>query len=123
MKYFKFDSLIKKYSSEFKVITFANGYYNDMGDWVKGDELETSLVGAIISFTENKIYRSSGLLTSQDRRLFMLEPIPDALKSSKVIHDNKVYSIESSHDDAKFTGVWLYTLKWVSAFNGEDNHD
>lgn len=123
MRYFNFDSLIKKYSSKFKAITFANGYYNDMGDWVKGDEVETSLMGAIVSFTENKIYRSSGLLTSQDRRLFTLEPIPDALKGSKVIHDNKVYNIESSDDDAKFTGVWSYTLKWVSAFNGEDNHD
>lgn len=118
MKYFNFDSLIKKYSCEFKAITFTNGYYDDLGDWVKGDEIETSLTGAIVSFTESKIYRSSGLLTSQDRRLFMLEPIPDALKSSKVIHDNKVYSIESSEDDANFTGVWSYTLKWVSAFKG-----
>lgn len=121
MKYFNFDNLIKKYSSEFKAITFANGYYNDVGDWVKGDEIETNLKGAIVNFTESKIYRSSGLLTSQDRHLFMLEPIPDALKSSKVIHDNKVYSIETSEDDSIFTGVWAYTLKWVSAFEGGDS--
>lgn len=116
---FNFSRLINKYSSEFKAITLANGYYNDSGDWVKGDETETTVMGAIISFTEDKIYRSSGTLTSNDRRLFTLEPINEALKGSKVIFDGKVYSIEQSRENAKFTGVWAYTLKYVSAFNKE----
>ena len=53
---YNFSRLIKKYRSEFKTITLANGYYNDSGDWVKGDETETVLTGAIINFTEDKIY-------------------------------------------------------------------
>ena len=116
---YNFSRLIKKYRSEFKTITLANGYYNDSGDWVKGDETETVLTGAIINFTEDKIYRSSGTLTSNDRRLFTLEPISDSLKDSKVIFEGKVYSIEQSRENAKFTGVWAYTLKYVSAFNKE----
>lgn len=118
---YNFNRLIKKYSSEFKTITLINGYYNDNGDWVKGDEAETTMTGAIISFTEDKIYRSSGTLTSNDKRLFTLEPINNALKGSKVLYDGKVYSVEQSRDNAKFTGVWAYTLKYVSAFNEGDS--
>lgn len=118
---YNFNRLIKKYSSEFKTITLINGYYNDSGDWVKGDEAETTMTGAIISFTEDKIYRSSGTLTSNDKRLFTLEPINNALKGSKVLYDGKVYSVEQSRDNAKFTGVWAYTLKYVSAFNEGDS--
>ena len=114
---FNFSRLINKYKSEFKTITLASGYYNDAGDWVKGEESEITLTGAVISFTENKIYRSDGTLTTNDKRLFMLSPIDNALKGSKVIYEGNVYNIQDSRDNARFTGVWAYTLKFVSAFN------
>ena len=43
--------------------------------------------GAIISHGDNKIYKSNGTLTAKDKRLFMLEPISEALKGSQVIFD------------------------------------
>lgn len=116
MPYFNFTRLINKYKSEFTAITLADGYYNDAGDWVKGEETETVLQGAVIAFKESKVHRSEGQLTTQDRRLFTLEPIDKALKGSKVIYAGNVYSIEDETENAKFTGVYAYTLKWISAF-------
>lgn len=117
MSYFNFKTLINKYNCEFTLICYSNGYYNDYGDWISGEITETTLNGAIIGFSENKTHRSEGTLTAQDRRLFMLEPIEKALKGSKVIYDNNVFNIEERKENAKFTGVYAYTLKWVSAFN------
>lgn len=117
MPYFNFKALINKYNCNFTLVTHAEGYYNDCGDWIKGEAIETAMNGAIIGFSENKTHRSEGTLTTQDRRLFMLEPIEKALKGSKVIYDNNVFNIEERKENAKFTGVYAYTLKWVSAFN------
>lgn len=115
---YNFSRLINKYKSSFKVIIPANERKLDAkGDWVKGEVTEKVLEGAIISHKESKIYRSEGTLTAMDKRLFMLKPIDKALKGSKVIYENNEYSIEDNTENAKFTGVYAYTLKYVSAFN------
>lgn len=116
MQYFNFSRLIKKYASQFKGITLTDGYYDDAGDWVKACDKETIIQGAVISFKESKIYRSEGTLTTQDKRLFTLEPIETALQGSKIIYEGSMYSLEDCTDNAKFTGVYAYTLKYVSAF-------
>lgn len=120
MQYFNFSRLINKYKSKFKVITLTDGYYNDSGDWVKGDKAETTVQGAIISYKESKVYRSEGTLTAKDKRLFTLEPIKKALQGSKVIYEGNVYSIEDNTENAKFTGAYAYTLKYISAFKEGD---
>lgn len=121
MAYFNFSRLINKYKSEFKAITLSVGGYNDAGDFVKGEATEPQLQGAIIAFKESKVHRSEGTLTAQDRRLFTLEPISEALKGSKVIYEGNVYRIEESTDNAKFTGCYSYLLRWISAFKeGEE---
>lgn len=117
MQYFNFKRLIQKYQSEFKAITLAEGYFNELGDFVKGGKTETVVYGAIISHKESKVYRSEGVLTVNDKRLFMLEPIDKALLSCKAIYDGNVYQIEECTQNAKFTGVYAYTLKYVSAFD------
>lgn len=116
MQYFNFARLINKYKSDFTAITLTDGYYNDAGDWVKGEKGETVLQGAVIAFKESKVYRSEGTLTAQDRRLFTLEPLNKALQGSKVIYGGNVYSIQDCTENAQFTGVYAYTLKWISAF-------
>lgn len=115
MAYFNFSNLITKYKSSFTVITPSEGQWN-AGEWVEGEPSKTILEGAIISFKESKIIRSEGTLTTKDKRLFMLEKIDDALKGSKVIYDDYVYSIEDCTENAKFTNVYAYTLRYVSAF-------
>ena len=116
MRYFDFRRLITKYKSEFKAITLTDGFYNDVGDWVEGSTTETVLYGAVISFKESKIYRSEGTITTKDKRLFTLEAIDTALQGSKAIYEGSLYSIEDNTENAKFTGVYAYTLRYVSAF-------
>lgn len=123
MQYYDFSRLIQKYQTTFTVITVRDGHYDDYGDWVKGVEIKKELQGAIISHRESKIYRSEGNLTAKDKRLFMLEPIENALLHSKVIYDGNEYKIEDNVENAKFTGVYAYTLKHVSAFDEKGGND
>lgn len=116
MSYFNFARLVNRYSSEFKAITLLSGYYNKKGDWVDAETKEVTLSGAIIKHRDSKIYKSNGTLTAKDRALYMLEPISDKLIGSQVVYENDVFSIEDNLENAKFTGVWKYTMKYVSAF-------
>lgn len=116
MSYFNFTRLVNKYKSEFTAITLLSGYYNDKGDWVDAETKEVNLYGAIIKHRDSKIYKSNGTLTAKDRALFMLEPISDSLIGSQVVYEDDVFSIEDNLENAKFTGVYKYTLKYVSAF-------
>lgn len=116
MQYFNFSRLINKYKSDFTCITLAEGYFNDAGDWVKGETVLSNMSGAIISHTDLKIFRSEGTLTEKDKRLFMLKPIDNKLIGAKVIHEGNAYSLNDCLENAKFTGVYVYTLKYISAF-------
>lgn len=123
MQEFDFSGLIDQYSSEFKVITYVEGEIDDRGYISGGTKKEITLNGAIISRGENTVFRSDGTLTAKDKRLFMLTPIDKALLNSKIVYENEVYDIQSSTDNSKFTGVWAYILKFVSAFNDEKDGD
>ena len=116
MRYFDFSRLINKYRSQFSAIIFLEGYYDDKGDWVKGTNEEITVYGAVISHRESKVFRSEGRLTEKDKRLFTLEPISNELQGSQVVYEGNVYSIMDNVENAKFTGVYAYTLKYVSAF-------
>lgn len=117
MKYFNFDALIDKYSVDFTVISTGDGHYDDMGEWVTGTEKTTQMSGAIISLKEDKIYRSEGLLTSNDKQLFMVNPLPKGMIGSTVIYKGNKYKIQETVENSEFTGVWMYVLKHISAFN------
>lgn len=119
MQYYDFSSLIDQYSTDFKVICESEGSYDDNGEYVKGKKIEHTLHGAIMAHSENQIYRSEGKLTSQDRILIMQEPIDRALHGAEVIHLDRRYKIDSELENAEFTGVYQYTLKYVSAFDKE----
>ncbi len=120
MQYFNFSRLINKYKSSFTAITFSGGEYDEKGDFVKGSESDAVIEGAIISFKESKTYRSDGTLTTNDLRLFTLAEIDEALKGGKVVYNGNIYRIEDLTENAKFTGVYSYTLRYISAFGGED---
>jgi hypothetical protein len=117
MQYFNFERLINKYSTEFTLVTPAQQTTNNMGDYVKGEAVKTTMTGAIISIKESKIYRSEGTLTSKDKQLFTLTPIKEPLEGLKVIYKECVYNVEDTTENAEFTGCYAYTLKFVSAFN------
>ena len=116
-QYFDFFNLIHDYINSFVVITNAEAGYNDSGDWVEGQETRTEYMGAIIAFRESKVFRSDGAITAKDRRLFMQQKLPDALIGAKVEYLGQKYMIESELENAEFTGVYSYMLRWVSAFD------
>ena len=116
MPYFDFSNLIEQYSADFKVICESKGDYDDSGEYVSGEKTEHNLHGAIVAYSENQIYRSEGKLTAQDKLLIMQEPIEEALHGAVVIHNDKQYKVGSVLENAEFTGVYQYTLKYVSAF-------
>ena len=114
--YFDFVSLINKYITSFKVVFGSNIKYNNMGEEIHTEE-EKELTGAIISISDSKIYQSARTLTSADKYLFTFEPLP--IINTKVIYKNKAYKVENQVENAEFTGVYQYTLKYISAFAKE----
>ncbi len=116
-QHFNFKRLVERYSTDFVAEIPSDGYYDDYGDFIKGESKEVNLRGAIISHRESKIFRSEGTLTGQDKALYMLEPLESSLQGAKVVHDDKIYSIGDMLENGEFTGVWNYTLKFVSVFS------
>lgn len=116
-EYFDFSGLIHDYENTFTVVTHKEAGYNRRGQWEAGEEEQTELTGAIISFRESKVLRSDGAITAKDKRLFMLRKLPEALVGANVIFRGQKYLIESELENSEFTGVYSYLLKWVSAFD------
>lgn len=121
MAYFDFSNLIEKYATDFTVIIPLEGDFDEYGDW-KPEAVEViEKQGAIISHRQNKIFKSEGTLTQQDRALYMLEPIDIPLEGAKVVHNGKLYTISSELENAEFTGCYNYSLKYVSVFDNVPN--
>lgn len=118
MAYFDFKRLITKYGRNFTLLVPGEGAYVG-GVWQEGEPTRLALFGAIISLTETKLYQLGGTLTAQDRHLYMLEPINAPLQGAKVEFEGNTYHIEQDRANGNevFTGVWSYTLKWVSAID------
>lgn len=116
-QYFDFSDLIRDYSNQFTVITHQDGDYDDAGDWKGEQEKRETFTGAIIAFKESKVFRSEGAITTKDKRLFMQQALPKALVGASVEYRGQKYKIESELENAEFTGVYSYLLKWVSAFD------
>jgi hypothetical protein len=116
-QYFDFSSLITDFENPFTVLSYTEAGYDERGIWREGQEVKTELKGAIISFRESKTFRSDGAITSKDKRLFMQQPLPQALVGAKVVFNEQEYTIESELENAEFTGVYSYFLRWVRAFD------
>lgn len=116
MQYYNFQRLINKFSTTFTAIIPSEGEYNASGDYVVA-ETEIKLTGAIIAHRESKVFRSEGAITQQDMALYMLQPLEKGLQGAKVVHKGKIYRIADELTNGDFTGVWVYNLKYVSAFN------
>ena len=79
--------------------------------------------GAIIGISETKLYRSAGVLTEKDKELFMKEPL-GLIDKAYILYDGNKYHVETNpQNNGQYTGVFQYTLKWVSAFKEGDKLD
>jgi len=112
--YFDFYDLINKYSTVFKAIICSEGSYNEKGEYLCTKE-EKELTGAIIGISDGKIYRSAGTLTDKDKYLFVFNELP--LNDTEIIYKSNRYKVEEQVENAEFTGVYQYILKYVSSFN------
>lgn len=122
MAYYNFNSLIEKYSADFTVISVAPGAYDDKGDYQPGKTTRTQKRGAIMGLSDEKIYRSEGMLTSKDKQLLMRESLGCDYDNAHVVFGGNKYKVESQpNDNHVATGVWEYTLKFVSAFGGDSS--
>ena len=123
-QYFNFSNLIRRYITDFTAkVTSNEGDYNDSGIYVEGEKTEYSLQGAIISHRQSKIFRSEGTITEKDQALYMLYPLENALQGAEVVYKGNLYRIGEMLENADFTGVWYYNLKFVSAFNEVGGND
>ena len=120
MQYFNFQRLIRKYSSPFTAIIEKKGEYDDAGKYIGGETVKKELTGAIISVRADKQFRSAGTITSNDRQLYMLEPIDRALLGATIVYNGRKYKVHDDTENAQFTGVYSYLLKYVSAFGEGD---
>lgn len=116
-QYYDFSGLIEEYENPFTVVTYTEAGYDERGKWKEKEEKKLELSGAIISFKESKVFRSEGAITAKDKRLFTLQRLPDALIGAAVRYGGQEYTIESELENAEFTGVYSYLLRWVSAFD------
>ena len=114
--YFDFWDLIDKYSTSFTLAEESKGCYDSKGSYVKGEIKKTELTGAIMNIKDSKLYRSEGTLTSADKELYSFNKIDNIVNAFIVWKGNK-YRIEGNEENAEFTGVYRYTLKYVSAFD------
>lgn len=116
-QYFDFSALVKAFANPFTVLTYTEAGYDERGKWQEGQEVKTELTGAIIGFKESKVFRADGAIASKDKRLFMLQQLPQALVGAKVQYNKQEYMIESELENAEFTGVYSYYLRWVRSFD------
>lgn len=118
MQYFNFGRLVQKYSRPFICEIKASGYYDDLGEWYAPTLKRYETEGAVMSISSSKLYHSDGAYTTKDKILYMLSPIDDALLNAEIVFNKNVYRIESDTgcDEGEYTGVYSYTLKWISVF-------
>lgn len=117
--YFDFFDLIDKYSTEFTLVKEAQGYYDDTGSYIRGEVTRQELTGAIMDIRDSKLYRSEGTLTSADKELYCFNEIGDIVNAHILWKGNR-YKVEQTEENAKFTDVYRYTLKYVSAFKEDE---
>lgn len=118
-KLYDFKRLITKYSVPFTLISTSEGAYVD-GKYVEGTRTETALTGAIVPYSDSKIYQSGGFLTQKDRELYMKTPITAPLKAAKVSYKGDIYNIESNRDYGDYADAYIYSLKWVEHLSGTE---
>lgn len=110
-----FSRIIEKYSTDFTIIEFSEGNYED-GEYVKGNEIRNPKKGAIFPMSQRKIYNSGGNYKTQDKQLYTTQYI--SLETEKfILHNKRKYKIEEDTDYSDFADIYIYILKRVDSFD------
>lgn len=116
-QYFNFAPVIRAYENPFTLLTYTEAGYDERGKWQDGEETKTELMGAIIGASATKAFKPEGANLAKDKRLYTLQRLPEALAGAKVQYCKQEYMIESELENAEFTGVYSYYLRWVRSFD------
>lgn len=117
LKLYDFNRLIEKYSTNFMIISNSDGQYVD-GVYQKGAESQTPAKGAVVPFSERKIYQSGGTYTAKDRQLYMRTAIEKPFNNKQVIYKGNTYNLEEDTDWEEYADAHVYVMKYVSRFGG-----
>lgn len=119
MKLYNFTRLIRKYSVTFCLHRTQGGYV--AGKWEDGGEAVKEMRGAIVPMSERKIYDAGGTYTTQDRELYLTEPLKGDLSEYQVVYKGNTYAVEEQRNFEDYADVAVYTLKYMSkAVNEHD---
>ena len=122
MRTFKFNWLVKKYSTNYELEIEPEAVLNKMtGKYEKGDAIAEYRRGVIVPYEERKIYQSGGVITAKDRLLISATPID--IEHSFVNYKNSRYKVESETPYDDYGDFYNYRLKHVSSFKGKVKAD
>ncbi|MCC8112072.1 MAG: hypothetical protein LIO74_10960 [Ruminococcus sp.] len=81
-------------------------------------------IGAILSKNRNAMNGGGGNYCEEDKILYMLSPIPHPLETVQVEFNGVRYTplADRDHEDAFFTGVYVYKLSQVDKFREGVQH-
>lgn len=119
MNIYSFRRLIEKYQVSGATVTTHNqtdGHHDDDGYWVPASKVDVDIpfCGAIIPYSTNAILSSGGRYSSADRQIFSTM----ALNLKDIItYRGRQYLIESDTEYDEYSDFYVYTGKWVEAFD------
>lgn len=113
---YDFNRLIEKYSTQFQFKGTSGGNYIG-GIFIPAEVGLAQMMGAIVPIKAQKIYQSGGTLTSKDKQLFSSAQLAGSLDGAKIIYKGNSFSIEQDTDYSDYSDIYVYLLKWVSAFD------
>lgn len=90
------------------------GHYDDSGEWVPPTVTERDTpIDCVILPLRNDVMQNNTVYTSKDREIYSYT----ALKPKQnITYKGVTYTVEEELDISDFGGVYVYTLKAVSAF-------
>lgn len=119
---FRFNDLIKKYSTECILVKIPDGTYIG-GEYQPGEPERTEVTAAVTSMNASKVYQSGGAYTTQDRNMYILadeDPIDlsDRDCSWYAEHNGLKFKIESAGlYGENYADFNHYVLRRVDSFD------
>ncbi|UQD52309.1 hypothetical protein C0971_10025 [Bacillus methanolicus] len=110
MKQFEFADLIEEFQVPFTYYEEAEGYWNDEGDYVKGEVTSIQMYGAILPLSEDDLqYAETGTYSVKDRKIYTTQP----LKLNGIIeYKGERFTIQNFKDYSDYADVYVYLARW-----------
>lgn len=124
-KLYNFRRIIAKYSVSFTLIIHDGGGYVG-GKWVDGEAIKIEKRGAIVPVSASGSANSNADAQAQHpggsyitgvRRLYMADPIKEALNGARVEYKGQGYHIKEDTDFGDYADAYIYTIRRVDLFD------